>query len=268
MRNYFLIFILLFCISTALSQELSGLAEYTIRESSDELNDIINDPTMDPNMRKFIESKMENTLTKNYTLTFDNHASKFVEQQKLLIENDGTDMSWSPYGIDIAFYKNLASHSFIIEKDLMGKIFCVQDSLPILKWQLLNESKMIGTFTCKKAIVEFPVSAKQMEEYLLEKTRYNNKSTQFFTLKEPTPKKVIAWYTTDIPIMNGPFEYGGLPGLILELSDASNIIVCYKVVLDKTKKRQSIQFPTSKLISVKRFKEISDSKLKELENQN
>lgn len=56
-------------------------------------------------------------------------------------------------------------------------------------WQLLNESKTISGYQCKKAI-----------------TKYGN-------------KKIIAWYTTEIPFQEGPYTFKGLPGLIVSLED-------------------------------------------------
>ncbi|MCG2614519.1 GLPGLI family protein [Terrimonas sp. NA20] len=60
-----------------------------------------------------------------------------------------------------------------------------------LNWQLVQEEKQIAGFTCKKATTSF------------------------------SGRKYTAWYTTEIPISDGPHKFTGLPGLILSLSDTA-----------------------------------------------
>lgn len=63
---------------------------------------------------------------------------------------------------------------------------------PEFKWQLHNESKKILDYQCKKATVKY------------------------------RGREFTAWYTSEIPVNNGPFVFEGLPGLILELEDSEN----------------------------------------------
>jgi GLPGLI family protein len=66
------------------------------------------------------------------------------------------------------------------------------DSLDLFDWQLLPEKKDILGYTCNKASVSF------------------------------AGRKYTAWYTTSIPIAEGPYKFNGLPGLILEVYDNDN----------------------------------------------
>ena len=43
---------------------------------------------------------------------------------------------------------------------------------------------------------------------------------------------VTAWYTPQIPLKNGPGEFSGLPGLILELNFYRTTILCSKIVMN------------------------------------
>lgn len=63
---------------------------------------------------------------------------------------------------------------------------------PEFKWQLHNESKKILDYQCKKATVKY------------------------------RGREFTAWYTSEIPVNNGPFVFEGLPGLILELEDSES----------------------------------------------
>jgi GLPGLI family protein len=54
--------------------------------------------------------------------------------------------------------------------------------------------------------------------------------------KKPEIKMTVveAWYTLDIPVAQGPAEYWGLPGLILEVSAGNTTLLCSKIVLNPT----------------------------------
>ena len=59
----------------------------------------------------------------------------------------------------------------------------------INNWKLVDESKTIQSFNCKKAEIS-----------------YNGRNW-------------VAWYTTDVPLPYGPYKFTGLPGLIIKISD-------------------------------------------------
>jgi GLPGLI family protein len=44
---------------------------------------------------------------------------------------------------------------------------------------------------------------------------------------------VEAWYTPQIPVSQGPAEYWGLPGLILEVSVDNTTLLCTEIVINK-----------------------------------
>ena len=81
---------------------------------------------------------------------------------------------------------------------------------------MINETKKIGEFTCSKSVT------------LIEVNSMNN-------TKELDYIQVSAWYSTQIPVNQGPREFWGLPGLILEIETEINIITCSKIVINKEK---------------------------------
>jgi len=46
-------------------------------------------------------------------------------------------------------------------------------------------------------------------------------------------REYIAWFSTEIPISEGPYKFNGLPGLILEISDTDNDYVFEFIGLEK-----------------------------------
>ena len=92
------------------------------------------------------------------------------------------------------------------------------------------------------------------------------RSTNFFEKKEkPTEKTVTAWYAPEIPVSQGPENYWGLPGLILEINDGNAVTLCTKIVLNVKEKLEIKPMSKGKTVSQKKYDEIVIEKNKELE---
>jgi GLPGLI family protein len=136
----------------------------------------------------------------------------------------------------------------------MGKRFLVKDNLTSYKWELSSETKNIGTYTCYKATF-----SKEVE----------NKNTTFKdgeSVEEIEKETIIttAWYTPQVSVGNGPGNYQGLPGLILEINDGKKIIVCTEIVLNPFKQIRIEEPKKGKVVSQKKFLEIQKQKSDEM----
>ncbi len=78
----------------------------------------------------------------------------------------------------------------------------VSEDRPI-NWTISTEKKKIGEFQTQKATTHF------------------------------AGRNWIAWFTTDVPIQDGPYKFSGLPGLIVEIADEKN---SHKIELKGLKK--------------------------------
>ncbi|MFY8187807.1 MAG: GLPGLI family protein [Flavobacterium sp.] len=87
------------------------------------------------------------------------------------------------------------------------------------KWQLSNDNKKIGHFSCYKATSSYTVAR-------------GNKTMTF---------PIIAWFAPEISFSFGPMGYGGLPGLILELQVRNITYGAQKIVLKNCP--QIVDFP-------------------------
>ncbi len=260
---------LLFSISSFCQKAYQGIITYESKTNSDDFRrEVLGDPKMDPVMRKFIEDKMLTMFNKNFILQFDNYNSVYNEDRKLDLNSNEADRTWSPDGIEVAHYKDLKNKTYTIQQDVMGKDFFVKDSLVKLDWKLESETKQIGAYLCYKATVLVPISEKERKNYEEQKAEQEKAATQLLEIKEPQPKLVTAWYTTEIPVNQGPEKFWGLPGLILELSDDKTVILCSNVVLNSKESTVTKLPKKAKIISKTQFAKLVEKKNKELENVN
>ncbi len=261
MKQNITLLLLLFSIVTFSQKNIKGKATYkTHRKSSIKMDSTL--IAQNPALQEQLEAQMRKMFQKTYTLNFTKSESIYKEEQalespKVPQSNGGVFvMSVGGGGSDL-LYKNSKENRIANKVDLMGKIFLIKDSLIKYDWKLTEKTKNIGKYTCYRAVYEFEEENSSF--------RFVNNETK--EKKEKVKRKITAWYTPDIPINNGPQNYGGLPGLILEINDGDITIVCTEIILNPSETIDIKEPKKGKQVSRKRFEEISREKTEEMMNR-
>jgi len=271
--------ILFACIafSNLKAQDFQGMAVYESKTSTSDLKTRFDgNKDITPEMRKMIEDRMKGVFEKTFILNFDKSASIYKEEEKLEAPGQGqfgggVKMIASMMGGGGTFYKNIKDKNYTVDKEFMGKEFLVKDSLPKLNWKMESETKQIGGYNCFKATAVRKVSKSDLRNIKLkdDKKEAKDQTTNIMEdIEMPENITITAWYTPEIPVSNGPENYWGLPGLILEANDGKTTILCSKIVLN-AKEKAVIKAPTNgKVVSQKEYDEIVVKKMEEVRKMN
>lgn len=146
-----------------------------------------------------------------YTTTFS--VSESVQYYKLitgkdksyfaLIKDKGKVESKDPEvtiiekksGNEQAFvYKDFKKNIMIYNAPIFTKIFYVKESFPLQKWKIVNEFKEIAGKECQKATTRF------------------------------RGRDYVAWFMPEVPSIDGPWKFAGLPGLIVEIYSTDGVL--------------------------------------------
>ena len=260
MRISFLLLSFLMTVSI-FAQDFSGRAIYrTHRKSSIKLDSTT--MASSPGIQEQLEAQMRKMFQKTYSLDFTKSKSVYKEVQELDAPNAPSSngvmiMVQGSNGSNDVLYKNISENRMANKKELMGKVFLIRDNLVAYDWELMGETKNIGNYTCYKA--KFEIEEEDIQINMIDGEVKEEKVTKKRTL--------VAWYTPEVPISNGPSNYGGLPGLILEVNDGNQTIVCSEIVLNP-KEVKEIKEPTKgKVVTRDEFSKISFEKTKEMMNR-
>ena len=118
-------------------------------------------------------------------------SDKFRRSDSLRVKRglgNGFDMEYNNKQLYI--YKKPTSHE-VLKYVFVPLIYAIY-VIPIneeLHWAILEEKKKIGNYNCQKAEVDYG------------------------------GRKWIAWFTSEIPMQEGPYIFHGLPGLIVKIFD-------------------------------------------------
>lgn len=234
------------------AQKFEGKATYKTHRKFDLKLSKEGKPLTD--MQKSIREQLKKQFQKTYTLNFTKDASLYTQNQELAkpqVKKGGFNITVTSGANDI-LYKNITEKRFAKQTEISGKRFLIKDELKKQDWKLTSETKSIGKYTCYKA-----TRSKEVER--MKFSTEDNKET-----KEKVTIKTVAWYTAQIPISNGPSHYWGLPGLILEIQEGKQTIVCSEIVLNPSEKIVIEEPIKGKKVSQKKFDDINEKQQKEM----
>lgn len=275
MKLLSIVFALLFT-SFFYSQNISGKAYYESKTTVD--MDNFGRRDMSEDMKKQIKERMKSFLEKTYILTFNGNESIYREDEKLEAGDNGRGfgMMMSSFSAGDQ-YKNLETNQLIEEREFFGKQFLVKDTITNLQWEVGKESKQIGQYLVIKATANKQVDPNDVSMMRKRRDRDNEEKNEaekkedttkvedpFEELEIPKEVLVTAWFTPQIPVKNGPGEYAGLPGLILELNVDRTTILCSKIIINP-KEAEAIQPPSKgKEVSREEYNKIVKEKTDEM----
>jgi GLPGLI family protein len=240
---------------------------------------------MSPDQKKRIEERMKSFLEKVYILTFNKEESIYKEDEKL--EAPGSGRGFGGFGASLTGgpkYKNVKSKEVLQEQEFFGKQFLIKDELKDLEWKMGTETKQIGKYTCFKATATKSLEGfdwrsmrrrggdddkKKEGEVAKDSTKAGDtadvkSNDPMSEIEMPKTIEVVAWYTPQIPINQGPDGYWGLPGLILEINADRTTILCTKIVMNPEEK-EDIDKPTKgDIVTQEEYTKITTKKMEEM----
>ena len=211
-------------------------------------------------MQEELKKHLQKMNQKTFILEFDRKTSTYKEEVSLAspkskIGGVGVFVtSLGSSGSTSIYYKDIREKRFVNQTEIQGKRFLVKDKLLEINWELSSETKNIGTYTCYKATYSKEVDNVEISIKDGETVEDKSKETIVTT----------AWYTPQVPVSNGPGNYQGLPGLILEINDGKKTIVCAEIILNSSQKSKIEEPKKGKVVSQKKYIKIQKQKKDEM----
>lgn len=228
------------CLPLALfSQVTEGTIFYTesikleieLPEGQEHLRDMIPSSSDQTKALYFTSTKsMYKDLTPDDNNTEINHESEGTQMQVKIVSGSA----------DNRLLKDFDTKKMIDQRDFLGKKFLIDGEIPEIGWKVTGEQKKILEYNCIKAI------------------------------HKKEDKEIIAWFTPQIPIPNGPDVHGQLPGMIMAVSmeDGKRTITATKVELAAFDQSVLEAPKKGKKVTREAFKKIQEEKIKEMGGSN
>ncbi|WP_195715302.1 GLPGLI family protein, partial [Ancylomarina sp. 16SWW S1-10-2] len=123
-------------------------------------------------------------------LCIPDYDKKFWKIFKNAMDKEGASSSNYPHKrMKTYVYKNYPEGKITVTDGLSLQDYIYEDELNAQNWEVMDSTKMVLDNPCQLARCTF------------------------------RGRQWMAWFTSEIPISDGPWKFGGLPGLILEVHD-------------------------------------------------
>jgi GLPGLI family protein len=266
MKKYLILLFSVITITTYGQADFQGKAVYMSKTTMD-MN--FGGRQMSEDQKKRIAERMKSFLEKTYTLNFNKTESTYKEEEQLGAPGQGRG---GRFGGMMSFtggtrYKNTKDAIVLEETEFFGKKFLISDEAKKPDWKLSGETKKIGNYICYKATLEKEVSEFSFASFARRGRRNNNNDNKEKKEEKPKTMIVTAWYTPQIPVSQGPGEFWGLPGLILEVNSGRTTVLCTEITLNP-KEKVVLKMPKKgKKVTRKEYTKIVTKKMEEMREQ-
>lgn len=263
MRNILIILFSIFTIATYSQSNFQGKAVYMSKTSMD-MN--FGERQMTEDQKKRNADRMKGFLEKTFVLNFNQTESTYTEEAKLSApggQGRGGFGGMMSFGSGLK-YKNTKEGIVLEESEFFGKQFLISESETKPDWKLGADTKKIGEYICYKATLIKEVDAFSIAAF---GRRGNNNDAA--ENKDDAPKTMIvtAWYTPQIPVSQGPGDYWGLPGLILEVNAGTTTVLCTEITMNP-KEKVTLKMPKKgKKVTREEYNKIVKKKTDEMREQ-
>lgn len=155
------------------------------------------------------------------------------ESSKDLSGMVGTISSNTAEGESVQIFKNKRTNQLkVLDYVGMRQQFLYTDSLDKTLWKIAPDTATIASYKCQKASLNY------------------------------RGRVYTAWFTTEVPVNDGPWKFSGLPGLIVKVSDTEGLFSFQLVGLQQLPHPQLIQLDEKKSLKCTRA-EFEKQKLKQ-----
>ena len=142
-----------------------------------------------------------------------------------IAKKDWSELYWSEYFKD--FSKNILT-VFASMPPMVGA-YQYSEDIPVQEWELYDDTITIAEHLCQKATCRF------------------------------RGRDFVVWFAPDIPVSNGPWKFGGLPGLILKVYDNEELYVVECIGIETCEQKYPIT-----MYAYKSYKKTERTKILEL----
>lgn len=180
----------------------------------------------------------------NFELIFSGDESLYRAQKQEELPTTTTSAGGPPMGMRFGggranrvVYKDLAKDTMIDSRDFMQKQFLITGSPSPRKWKIGKKHKEILGYNCLEA-----------------------------SFREDSVTTMVAWFTPQLPVSNGPSDYQGLPGMILQVdvNDGLRMVTATAIKLDSVDTSVIVAPNKGKEVTPEEFEKIREEKMKEM----
>ena len=164
-------------------------------------------------------------------------AKKIEEITETTTQGPGGPMSMRFGRPNRVVYKNLALDTMVDSRDFMQKQFLITGPPLHRKWKIGAKQKQILGYNCLEASVRMD-----------------------------SVTAIVAWFTPQLNVSNGPSDYQGLPGMILQIdvNEGTRMITATEIKLDSIDTSVMVAPNKGKEVTPEEFEKIREEKMKEM----